>query len=129
MWANTVLANGTIWGIIIYTGKESRSVMNSSRASAKFGLVDNELNRLSKILFLMLLLMSLVNLLLHGVSSWWWIYFLKYVLLLTSIIPISLRVNLDIAKAMYSFFWIARDKLIPGTIPRSSTIPEELGRI
>jgi len=78
--------------------------MNSSRASAKFGLVDNELNRLSKILFLMLLLMSLVNLLLHGVSSWWWIYFLKYVLLLTSIIPISLRVNLDIAKAMYSFF-------------------------
>lgn len=49
-------------------------------------------------------------------------------LLLSSIIPISLRVNLDIAKIYYCYK-IYNDKEIEGTIPRNSTIPEDLGRI
>lgn len=49
-------------------------------------------------------------------------------LLFSSIIPISLRVNLDMAKTAYSFF-IMRDKEIKDTVVRSSTIPEELGRV
>ena len=40
----------------------------------------------------------------------------------------SLRVNLDMAKLAYSWM-ISRDKNIPETVVRSSTIPEELGRI
>ena len=40
----------------------------------------------------------------------------------------SLRVNLDMAKLLYSWT-IQRDKAIPGTLVRTSTIPEELGRI
>jgi phospholipid-translocating ATPase len=39
-----------------------------------------------------------------------------------------LRVNLDLAKIYYSWC-ISRDSAIEGTIPRNSTIPEELGRI
>jgi phospholipid-translocating ATPase len=35
---------------------------------------------------------------------------------------------MDIAKIFYTVF-ISRDKEILGTIPRNSTIPEELGRI
>jgi phospholipid-translocating ATPase len=50
------------------------------------------------------------------------------VLLLSYIIPISLRVNLDMAKIYYSYC-IYNDNEIEGTIPRNSTIPEELGRI
>jgi len=50
------------------------------------------------------------------------------VLILSYIIPISLRVNLDMAKVYYSYC-IYKDKEIDGTIPRNSTIPEELGRI
>lgn len=49
-------------------------------------------------------------------------------LLLSYIIPISLRVNLDMAKIYYSYC-IYNDNEIEGTIPRNSTIPEELGRI
>jgi phospholipid-translocating ATPase len=48
--------------------------------------------------------------------------------LLSYIIPISLRVNLDLAKIYYGFC-IYKDEDIEGTIPRNSTIPEELGRI
>lgn len=40
----------------------------------------------------------------------------------------SLRVNLDMAKVTYSWL-IGRDPNLPGTVVRSSTIPEELGRI
>ena len=40
----------------------------------------------------------------------------------------SLRVNLDIGKAFYSWM-MQRDKEMPDTVVRSTTIPEELGRI
>ncbi|EMP35770.1 Putative phospholipid-transporting ATPase IIA [Chelonia mydas] len=40
----------------------------------------------------------------------------------------SLRVNLDMGKIVYSWM-IRRDSKIPGTVVRSSTIPEQLGRI
>ena len=40
----------------------------------------------------------------------------------------SLRVNLDMGKMVYSWM-IQRDEAIPGTVVRSSTIPEELGRV
>ncbi len=40
----------------------------------------------------------------------------------------SLRVNLDMAKILYSWV-IQRDSHIPGTVVRSSTIPEEMGRV
>jgi phospholipid-translocating ATPase len=56
------------------------------------------------------------------------IQFFRFVLLLCAIIPISLRVNLDLGKVYYCF-GIYKDTEILGTIPRNSTIPEELGRI
>lgn len=40
----------------------------------------------------------------------------------------SLRVNLDMGKIVYSWM-IRKDSKIPGTVVRSSTIPEQLGRI
>lgn len=40
----------------------------------------------------------------------------------------SLRVNLDMGKLVYTKL-IMRDKKIPNTIVRNSTIPEELGRV
>lgn len=40
----------------------------------------------------------------------------------------SLRVNLDMGKAAYGWM-VMRDESIPGTVVRTSTIPEELGRL
>lgn len=45
-----------------------------------------------------------------------------------NVVFFSLRVNLDMGKVLYSWM-IQRDKAIPNTLVRSSTIPEELGRI
>jgi len=63
-----------------------------------------------------------------GFKGKWYINFFRFVLLLSAIIPISLRVNLDMAKVFYCY-GIYHDQDMPGTIPRNSTIPEELGRI
>lgn len=128
LWANTVVAAGTVWGLALYTGKETRSAMNTSSAKTKVGLFDLELNFLSKVLFGLLVLLAFVLTTFKGLEGIWWVYFLRFILLLSSIIPISLRVNLDMAKSLYSMR-IMKDTMIPDTVVRTSTIPEELGRI
>lgn len=35
LWANTVVASGTALGVVIYTGCETRSVMNTSQPKSK----------------------------------------------------------------------------------------------
>lgn len=128
VWANTVVASGTGIGIVIYTGADTRAVMNTSSPNSKVGLLDLEINRLSKVLCALLVILSFLMIALKGFTGLWYIYFIRYMLLFSAIIPISLRVNLDMAKVLYSFL-IMRDKNIEGTVVRSSNIPEELGRI
>lgn len=128
LWASTVLTCGTAVGLIVYAGKETRSVMNSNLPSLKFGVCDSELNFLSKLLFGLMVVISIVMVLMSGITSTFYLLFFRYLLLLSSIIPISLRVNLDMAKILYCYL-IPRDNDIPNTIARNSNIPEELGRI
>jgi len=50
MWANTVLASGSyIVGVVVYTGIETRQAKNTSKARFKVGLLENEINNLSKV--------------------------------------------------------------------------------
>ncbi|GAM24916.1 hypothetical protein SAMD00019534_080910 [Acytostelium subglobosum LB1] len=128
LWANTVVASGNVIGCAMYTGRESRCQMNTSMPATKVGLLDNEINTMSKLLFLLLCFLGFVMICLKGFRGYWYIYLFRYILLFSSIIPISMRVNLDLGKTAYSLMMM-NDKQIPGTVVRSSTIPEELGRI
>ena len=125
MWTSTVLASQKIIGIVIYTGKETRVQMNSSTPKVKFGILDHELNITNIYLFVIMFILSLVITLLKGFDI---LVFIKFIILFSAIIPIALRVNLDVSKTWFSFV-ISKDKRIPETIARNSTIPEELGRI
>ncbi|PFX32310.1 putative phospholipid-transporting ATPase IIB [Stylophora pistillata] len=128
MWANTVIASGTAVGLVIYTGSETRSVMNTSNPETKVGLIDKEVNNLTKVLFVATVSLSFVMVSIKGYNGPWYRYFFRFILLFSYIIPLSLRVSLDMGKVVYSWM-IMHDKDIPGTVVRSSTIPEELGRI
>ncbi|KAH0519369.1 putative phospholipid-transporting ATPase IIB [Microtus ochrogaster] len=128
LWASTIVASGTVIGVVIYTGKETRSVMNTSNPKNKVGLLDLELNRLTKALFLALVVLSVVMVTLQGFAGPWYRNLFRFLLLFSYIIPISLRVNLDMGKAAYGWM-IMKDENIPGTVVRTSTIPEELGRL
>ncbi|KAF9228134.1 phospholipid-translocating P-type ATPase [Gyrodon lividus] len=128
LWANTVLAAGSAVGFVVYTGSETRAVMNTSHPETKVGLLDLEINRLAKILCAVTFALSVVLVALNGFRGLWYIYVFRFLILFSSIIPISLRVNLDMGKTVYAH-QIMSDSEIPGTIVRTSTLPEELGRI
>uniref|UniRef100_A0A665US45 Phospholipid-transporting ATPase n=1 Tax=Echeneis naucrates TaxID=173247 RepID=A0A665US45_ECHNA len=128
LWASTVVASGTVIGVVIYTGKETRSVLNTSYAKNKVGLLDLELNRLTKALFLAQVVLSVVMVALQGFVGPWFRNLFRFIVLFSYIIPISLRVNLDMGKSAYGWM-IMKDENIPGTVVRTSTIPEELGRL
>lgn len=49
LWANTVLAAGSAVAFVVYTGSETRAVMNTSHPETKVGLLDLEINRLAKV--------------------------------------------------------------------------------
>ncbi|KAI5798151.1 phospholipid-translocating P-type ATPase [Pyronema domesticum] len=147
-WANTVLAsNSTTLAAIIYTGPETRAALSTSKGRSKTGLLENEINNLTKILCILTFTLSIVLVALEnfgnhpnnpGVkdpddpnevrSGAWYVKILRFLILFSSIIPISLRVNLDMGKSAYAYF-IEHDKDISGTVVRTSTIPEELGRV
>ncbi|KAG1138765.1 hypothetical protein G6F38_010314 [Rhizopus arrhizus] len=110
MWTNTILASGSALGFVIYTGKDTRAVMNTSHPKTKVGLIDSEINQLAKILFIVTLVLSIIMVGLNGFRG------------------ICLRVNLDMGKSVYAR-QIECDDEIEGTIVRTSTLPEELGRV
>ena len=61
LWSNTVLAAGSAVGFVIYTGSETRAVMNTSHPETKVGLLDLEINRLAKVSFINTLWMSRIS--------------------------------------------------------------------
>jgi phospholipid-translocating ATPase len=128
LWMNTVVASGVALGVVIYTGRETRAVMNTSRPKTKMGITDAEINKLSKVLCVVVVAMSVVMLMMKGWHGPWWVYLIRFIVLFSTIIPISMRVNLDMGKSMYASE-IMRDRKIPGVIVRTSTLPEELGRV
>jgi len=133
-WANTVLAsNATTLAVIVYTGPQTRSALSTSASRSKTGLLEYEINSLTKILCGLTLTLSIVLVALEmaenaDIQMKWYVKVMRFLVLFSTIVPISLRVNLDMGKTVYSWF-IQKDEGIKGAVVRTSTIPEELGRI
>lgn len=128
IWANTVIASGQAVGVVIYTGKETRSVMNNLEARSKVGSIDLDLNYITKLLFFAVVVLALAMVFLQQFRGAWYRIWFRFVLLFSYIIPISLRVNLEMGRVVYSYM-IQKDKEIPGVVVRTTTIHEDLGRI
>jgi len=105
LWANTVLAAGSAVGFVIYTGSETRAVMNTSHPETKVGLLDLEINNLSKVSLLLsrfglcltkcsqilcavTFALSLLLVALNGFRGQWYVYVFRFLILFSSIIPI-----------------------------------------
>lgn len=86
-------------------------MMNARDAESKVGKLDLELNRLSKLLFVFMIFVSLSIVAMDQFEGFWVIKFFRFVLLLSYIIPISLRVNLDMAKIYYSYCIYGDDEI------------------
>ncbi|KAI0424795.1 phospholipid-translocating P-type ATPase [Xylaria sp. FL1042] len=132
-WANTIIASQvTTMAVVIYTGRQTRSALSTAPSRSKTGLLEYEINSLTKILCALTLALSVILVALEGFSNTegnvWYVKITRFLVLFSTIVPISLRVNLDMGKSVYSWF-IQRDTDICGAVVRTSTIPEDLGRI
>ncbi|OAG29572.1 phospholipid-translocating ATPase [Nematocida displodere] len=127
VWMNMVIARGTGLCVVVYTGRDTRAVMNTTQARNKSGLMDKELNYYTKILCSVSFLVALLFTVLRGTYTWWYITLLRFLIIFSSAIPISLRVNIDWARVVYAR-GMEKDKDISVKV-RNSSIPEELGRI
>ncbi|XP_050684592.1 probable phospholipid-transporting ATPase IIB isoform X2 [Leptidea sinapis] len=128
LWSGCVVASGQATGLVIYTGSETRSVMNNAVPRSKVGRLDLQVNGFTKVLFVATMFTSFLMIVLKGFDGPWYGFMFRFVLLFSYIIPISLRVNLEMGKIFYAWT-IQRDKKIEGTVMRTTTIPEEMGRI
>jgi phospholipid-translocating ATPase len=67
------------------------------------GLVDDEINFIVKVIFVIFLFLALLIIIYDGFKGSWQIKYFRIILLLSSIIPISMRTTLDFAKVYYSY--------------------------
>ena len=134
LWANTVLAAGSAVGFVIYTGEETRAVMNTSHPETKVGLLDLEIEKLAmvsrrihhlsdyavanqnvdavqQILCAVTLALSLVLVALNGFRGLWYIYVFRFLILFSSIIPIRLVPHLCLRNSEL----MSRDHLVCGS--------------
>lgn len=130
IWANSRIASGEVYLLVIYTGLETRMALNSKKQIQKFGKTDEEIDTLFKFIFLILVLVSFVMFLVSGyeVHLAYWLEIIRIFSILSTLLPYMLKLNVDFAKLFYSH-QINCDSLIEGTIVRNRQIPEELGRI
>uniref|UniRef100_A0A914I0U0 Phospholipid-transporting ATPase n=1 Tax=Globodera rostochiensis TaxID=31243 RepID=A0A914I0U0_GLORO len=139
-----------VFGVVVYTGHDSRLLMNSTSAPLKTSRIDVMTNQRIVILFLMLVLITVVSVigaevfnkwLLDGhwytgaIGHWsfWW-NMLTFFILYNNLIPISLQVTLEIVR-FFQASYINQDILMydeasdVSATARTSNLNEELGQV
>lgn len=133
IWANTVVASScSLLAVVVYTGPQTRQALSTSPSRSKTGLLELEINSLTKFLCIFTLSLSFILVALARFQELdgrqWYVNMMRFLILFSTIVPVGLRVNLDMGKSVYAWF-IEHDQSIQGTVVRTSTIPEDLGRI
>ncbi|OQS53429.1 NEO1 [Ecytonucleospora hepatopenaei] len=124
-WADTVAATSDALGIVIYTGFQTRAKMNTYMPRNKSGVLDREINSFVLILgFLCMICACCFSALrittLDGAA---FVTIIRFIILFSFMIPISLKVTLDTGRTVYAY---TADKKI---VIRNTAIQEDLARI
>lgn len=120
-----------IYGLTIYTGRNSKIMMNSDSSSEKMSQIEVKVNYILGLILILQVVMCFILAILDGVflstkrdnnSSYIlfstystatdaFLIFCSYMVLLNTMIPISLIVSIEIVKMSQSYF-IDKDKLM-----------------
>jgi len=143
-----------IYGVVVYTGHESKLLMNSTKAPLKRSNIDKITNYQIIFLFFILVCLALISAIANEVQSsngedhmsyigplpgsqFGW-NFLTFFILYNNLIPISMQVSLDMVKLVQAYFinWDEEMHHVnPDTkheayaMARTSNLNEELGQI
>ncbi|OIR57176.1 MAG: phospholipid-translocating P-type ATPase [Amphiamblys sp. WSBS2006] len=128
LWMNTVLTGNLTLGCVVYTGNETRSQQNKTPNKSKNSRLSREMDKIVGVMVLFMILLSVFLTYIGTKGSFSEIYMLRFIMLLSGIIPLSLRVGIEISEQIQARS-ITVDKEIKNTIPRSRNLTEELGRV
>jgi len=155
----TVLKNTKfIIGVVVYTGKDTRMVMNSRPPAAKQANVEQIINRVMYVVLAAQAVLALISDALylyfkHDYENLWYLYrpdlilpdpigyFLTFFVLYSNLMPISLYPTLEVCNAAQTFFikndlrMYYKDPLVDDKEPsfpagvRSSNLCQEIGQV
>jgi len=143
-----------IYGAVVYTGNQTKFSMNKDQTPVKWTMTDKLINRIAVLLFMSQLALVVI----FGIIGVYWqdarernlkylltpekapfydflIIPARFLLLCSTIIPISLKVTLDFCKMLYAKYiqWDLKlydvDAGHPPVIPNNTSISEDLGQI
>jgi magnesium-transporting ATPase (P-type) len=143
-----------IFGLTIYTGRNSKIMMNSDSSSEKMSQIEVKVNYILGLILILQVAMCFILAILDGVflnnnkaansgyiifssypiSTDAFLIWCTYMVLLNTMIPISLIVSIEIVKMSQSYF-IDKDKLMYSEFRKkycnvkSASLNEELGQI
>ncbi|KAI4291459.1 phospholipid-translocating ATPase [Pancytospora philotis] len=130
IWANTIVATSSALCLVVYTGDDTRSMMNTYKPRSKIGKIDKELDRFTQILgissFIAAAFFTINNTTALRLTTLF--IFLRFLMLFSYVIPISLKVTINLARICYVRM-VQTCPHLQGVIVRSSSMQEELGRI
>lgn len=124
MFSGTVLATGSVYAMAVYIGRETKTNMSVPSPTAKYGLFEKELNTYAVFLAIVSFLLSFAFTIARGTRDRFDIPLLRFVVLFSNIIPLSLRTSVELAR-----FFHKRHIEKSNVFVRNSNLPEELGRI
>lgn len=105
VWSGCTIKHNEIIGIVIAVGKNTRLEKNSSRQkNIKSTHIDGKINIFSIVLFLMMALMGFLNAIAQGSTSvsQFFICFLRFIVLLSFMIPISIKLFIMLGRFGFS---------------------------
>ncbi|CAC5421630.1 DRS2 [Mytilus coruscus] len=141
-----------IFGVVIYTGHESKLMLNSTSAPLKRSNVERVTNTQIIILFIILIALAMISTIANQIwtnwhlhKDWYMFYhalppsnfgynFLTFIILYNNLIPISLQVTLEVVKFIQAIFinWDLDMYYAETDTPamaRTSNLNEELGQV
>ncbi|EEC13161.1 conserved hypothetical protein, partial [Ixodes scapularis] len=149
-----MLKNTTwVFGFVIYTGHETKLMMNSTAAPLKRSTVDKVTNTQIIMLFLLLIVLALISSVAselwtsqHAATDWYLglddlssnsnfgFNFLTFIILYNNLIPISLQVTLEMVRFIQASFInmdteMYHEETDTPAMARTSNLNEELGQV
>ncbi|KAM0681587.1 putative aminophospholipid-translocase [Glugoides intestinalis] len=131
LWANTVVASSAALALIIYTGHDTRSMMNTNKPRNKVGIIERELDKFVAIMAVISIFCSILfTFLKAGIdfSVSWRIVCIRFIIIFSYVIPISLRFMITTARFIYTYL-LSKDPNLSTVKVLTNTLQEELARI
>lgn len=131
LWANTVIASGGALALVIYTGQDTRSMMNTNKPRHKEGTFDKELDVFITIMATISIFCSFLFSYLRvgfSFSKPSQIVCVRYIIIFSYVIPISLKFMMATARFIYVYL-LSQDSTLKTVKVLTNTLQEELARI